>query len=175
MHQLYLLADAGKVSLYADSIAKPAFVFVKVDGDDILKSRGSSLVKIPAAGWEEIRHKSPVLFDLVDVSDEEMRQRSRHRAASWKELKRLLKPHAAPYKAVLALKRAYRLPTTYEAFLRDSLAQRKAQQKLRDSLNQLQSTAQKKKSQSNAVTGIFRRHRAKTKVIAKPSRSGTPK
>ncbi|MBK9989884.1 MAG: hypothetical protein IPP19_03860 [Verrucomicrobia bacterium] len=139
MHHKHLLAHTGKVSLYTDSIDNPGFVCIEVAGNETQRSRGSVTIQIPAAVWEEIRHKSAVLYDLADIPDEELRKRAQHCALSWKGLERLLKPYAAPFKALCGMKRAYHLPTEYATFLRELKAQRNAQRKLRESLDQLKS------------------------------------
>lgn len=137
MSQTHLLNKVGRLSLSADSLDKPTYVFVKLDGDSDQAPHAEVSIQIPAAVWDNVRKEPAVLYDLADVSDAELRQRAAQLSEQWESIKRIYRPYAAAYRALLEFARAYDLPTNRKVFYRELCEQRYAQQNLRNALGHL--------------------------------------
>lgn len=144
MSQTHLLKQAGKLSLSADSLDKPTFVFMKLDGDSDQAPHVEASIQIPADVWDNVRKEPAVLYDLADVSDADLRQRAVQLWEQWESIKRIYRPYAAAYRALLKFARAYDLPTNSKVFYRELCERRYAQQNLRKALGHLRARRGKK-------------------------------
>lgn len=146
MSQTHLLKQVGRLSLSADSLDKPNFVFVKLDGESDQAPHTEASIQIPAAVWDDVRKEPAVLYDLADLSDADLRRMARRQSEQWNSIKGMFRPHAAAYRAILEFARAYNVPisATDKVFYRDLCKHRSAQQNLRKTLGLLRDRRGKK-------------------------------
>jgi hypothetical protein len=162
------LAWGKKFHAYTDCLEKHAFVHVEITGAEFDASPGQVTVRIPMPIWEHIRTYSPARYDLADLTDGELRQLARKRAAAKKKMMLETAP-PSPLRPLLTLSCS---PDAREIF-RELRAQRKAQQKLRAEVELL-------RKQNDASTEIRSRLTRRKRILlpeykrlmARPSKGG---
>lgn len=162
------LAWGEKFHVYTDCLDQHASVCIQITGAEFQSSPGEVTVHIPLHIWEYIRTYSQVRYDLADLTDRELRQLARKRAA---ERKKMLREtvQRSPLRSLLALLG----PPSIREIFRELQTQRKAQQKLRADVDQL-------RKQDNGGTKARQRLKRRKRVIlpefkrlmARPAKDG---